>query len=168
MESVRRISENTQEMTEAIEGKACETLPCVNECTCGRLKNQQTSPQPSTVDAGTETCNDQPMAQLDTKALAEASRNLTQTLKKLSSEVLTARPESTPESSAGPSYSRRRPGTPGAIIESMQHHGKGMSSSPFICCSLAKGVFFFFRCVQWHVFRNFEPSFAGSLWPTQT
>lgn len=132
MESVRRITEDTQEMTETIEGKACEEV----ECTCGRLKNQktnQTSQQPNTVDAGTETSTDPPMPQLDTKALAEASRNLTQTLKKLSSEVLTARPESTSESSAGPSYSRRRPGTPGAIIESMQHHGKGMHALSRFC-----------------------------------
>ncbi|XP_069190692.1 midnolin homolog isoform X2 [Procambarus clarkii] len=34
-----------------------------------------------------------PRASLDTKALAEASRNLTQTLKQLSSEVLTSKPE---------------------------------------------------------------------------
>ena len=32
-------------------------------------------------------------ASLDTRALAEASRNLTQTLRQLSSEVLTARPQ---------------------------------------------------------------------------
>merc|ERR1711946_59711 len=38
---------------------------------------------------GCETCDTRPI--LDTRALAEASRNLTQTLKQLSSEVLTSR-----------------------------------------------------------------------------
>ncbi|XP_066603889.1 midnolin-A isoform X2 [Prorops nasuta] len=49
---------------------------------------------------------------LDTRALAEASRNLTQKLKQLSSEE----------------NARRRQG---AIIESMHHHGKGVYSGTF-------------------------------------
>lgn len=51
-------------------------------------------------------------ATLDTRALAEASRNLTQKLKQLSSEE----------------NARRRQG---AIIESMHHHGKGVYSGTF-------------------------------------
>ncbi|XP_044579369.1 midnolin-like isoform X1 [Cotesia glomerata] len=51
-------------------------------------------------------------ATLDTRALAEASRNLTQKLKQLSSEE----------------HARRRQG---AIIESMHHHGKGVYSGTF-------------------------------------
>ncbi|XP_049813573.1 midnolin [Schistocerca nitens] len=50
---------------------------------------------------------------LDTRALAEASRNLTQTLKQLSSE--------------DNARARRQ----GAIIESMHHHGKGVYSGTF-------------------------------------
>ena len=51
-------------------------------------------------------------ATLDTRALVEASRNLTQKLKQLSSEE----------------NARRRQG---AIIESMHHHGKGVYSGTF-------------------------------------
>ncbi|XP_043264323.1 midnolin homolog isoform X1 [Colletes gigas] len=61
-------------------------------------------------------------ATLDTRALAEASRNLTQKLKQLSSEVLTSRVDLAEENA------RRRQG---AIIESMHHHGKGVYSGTF-------------------------------------
>ncbi|PNF17695.1 hypothetical protein B7P43_G07349 [Cryptotermes secundus] len=60
---------------------------------------------------------------LDTRALAEASRNLTQTLKQLSSEVLTSRSDPAEDSARA----RRQ----GAIIESMHHHGKGVYSGTF-------------------------------------
>lgn len=62
---------------------------------------------------------------LDTRALAEASRNLTQTLKQLSSEVLTSK--SDPVEDVATSTKRRQ----GAIIESMHHHGKGVYSGTF-------------------------------------
>ncbi|XP_017791296.1 PREDICTED: midnolin-A-like isoform X2 [Habropoda laboriosa] len=55
---------------------------------------------------------EQKAATLDTRALAEASRNLTQKLKQLSSEE----------------SARHRQG---AIIESMHHHGKGVYSGTF-------------------------------------
>ncbi|RXG72818.1 Midnolin-B [Armadillidium vulgare] len=94
-----------------------------------------------------QTGTSDPKASLDTKALAEASRNLTQTLKQLSSEVLTTKPSpeketvkqpvpdrrSTPERNTyttSPNFSgksRRQ----GAIIESMHHHGKGVYSGTF-------------------------------------
>jgi len=70
---------------------------------------------------------------LDTKALAEASKNLTQTLKQLSSEVLTTKPEaSTPKPKKEERQRKRRAtDSKGAIIESMHHHGKGVYSGTF-------------------------------------
>lgn len=59
---------------------------------------------------------------LDTRALAEASRNLTQKLKQLSSEVFTSRVDLAEENA------RHRQG---AMIESMHHHGKGVYSGTF-------------------------------------
>ncbi|CAH2236182.1 midnolin homolog [Pararge aegeria] len=63
---------------------------------------------------------------VDTKALIEASKNLTQKLKKLSKEVLTNKidlrtPEETDRAKLGP----------GAVIETMKHHGKGIYSGTF-------------------------------------
>ncbi|XP_059618531.1 midnolin homolog [Phlebotomus argentipes] len=60
---------------------------------------------------------------IDARALAEASRNLTQTLKKLSKEVFTSKVDLTENSS-------KKIGT-GAVIESMKHHGKGIYSGTF-------------------------------------
>lgn len=60
---------------------------------------------------------------IDTRALAEASRNLTQTLRKLSKEVFTNKMDVAEDNS-------RRMGT-GAVIESMKHHGKGIYSGTF-------------------------------------
>ena len=94
---------------------------------------------------------------LDPKALAEASKNLTQTLKQLSSEVLTTKPEAGSQKpkkevsslpaahltsqllSSSQSYminsqerrKRRATDSKGAIIESMHHHGKGVYSGTF-------------------------------------
>ncbi|XP_024083472.1 midnolin homolog isoform X2 [Cimex lectularius] len=89
-------------------------------------------PQAATSQAQTQTqnvatntdcaCDVKPV--LDTKALAEASRNLTQTLKQLSSEVLTSKSDSVEELN----NAKRRQG---AIIESMHHHGKGVYSGTF-------------------------------------
>lgn len=67
-----------------------------------------------------------PTPPVDTKALIEASKNLTQKLKKLSKEVLTNKidlrtAEETLRSKIGP----------GAVIESMKHHGKGIYSGTF-------------------------------------
>lgn len=60
---------------------------------------------------------------IDARALAEASRNLTQTLKKLSKEVFTSKVDLAENSS-------KKIGT-GAVIESMKHHGKGIYSGTF-------------------------------------
>lgn len=73
-----------------------ESNPQSPSCTSS-LMLEQSPPKPAT---------------LDTRALAEASRNLTQKLKQLSSEE----------------NARRRQG---AIIESMHHHGKGVYSGTF-------------------------------------
>ncbi|XP_037076797.1 LOW QUALITY PROTEIN: midnolin homolog [Pollicipes pollicipes] len=82
-------------------------------------------------------------SQLDTRALTEASRNLTRTLKQLSSEVLTggtdtkdqdgptvllSSPSAAPGAASGSAPLRPHPG---AIIESMHHHGKGVYSGTF-------------------------------------
>ena len=73
-------------------------------------------------------------------ALAEASRNLTQTLRKLSRRVFTSK-NHLMESSATTSTSLKKPsnntqststsGSSGAVIESMKHHGKGIYSGTF-------------------------------------
>lgn len=55
---------------------------------------------------------------MDNPALAEASRNLTQTLRKLSKKVF-------------PRGDGSRRITSGAVIESMKHHGKGIYSGTF-------------------------------------
>lgn len=70
---------------------------------------------------------------LDPKALAEASKNLTQTLKQLSSEVLTTKPEASTTKPKKEERQRKRRATDskGAIIESMHHHGKGVYSGTF-------------------------------------
>lgn len=90
IENVRKISENTNEMTQAIEGKVCdkETVSdngskCNVTCTCSNKSGDNLDNSVKSSES----------AALDTKALAEASRNLTQTLKQLSSEALTCRSE---------------------------------------------------------------------------
>lgn len=79
----------------------------------------------------------------DNPALAEASRNLTQTLRKLSKRVFTNRINISEKSSPAPSSSTASSstsqalsssdsaGTSGAVIESMKHHGKGIYSGTF-------------------------------------
>ncbi|CAB3243424.1 unnamed protein product [Arctia plantaginis] len=67
-----------------------------------------------------------PPPPVDTKALIEASKNLTQKLKKLSKEVLTNKIDlRAAEESVRAKYG------PGAVIESMKHHGKGIYSGTF-------------------------------------
>lgn len=67
-----------------------------------------------------------PIPTVNTKALIEASKNLTQKLKKLSKEVLTNKIElRTSEETV-----RSKVGS-GAVIESMKHHGKGIYSGTF-------------------------------------
>lgn len=68
-----------------------------------------------------------PTPPVDTKALIEASKNLTQKLKKLSKEVLTNKIELR---AAEETTVCRKIG-PGAVIESMKHHGKGIYSGTF-------------------------------------
>lgn len=61
----------------------------------------------------------------DTNSLVEASKNLTQTLKKLSKEVLTNKVDLANEETTRPKIGQ------GAVIESMKHHGKGIYSGTF-------------------------------------
>lgn len=93
---------------------------------------------------------EQPLLNTDNPALAEASRNLTQTLRKLSKRVFTskshlmenAQPSTSTSSSPAASSSSRTStssnsqaasvaGSSGAVIESMKHHGKGIYSGTF-------------------------------------
>lgn len=67
-----------------------------------------------------------PTPQIDTKALIEASKNLTQKLKKLSKEVLTNKIDLR----AAEETTRAKVGQ-GAVIETMKHHGKGIYSGTF-------------------------------------
>lgn len=77
---------------------------------------------------------------LDNPALADASRNLTQTLKKLSKRVFTSKsqtvdastlstPSSSPNRNANNAQSVKTRSS--AVIESMKHHGKGIYSGTF-------------------------------------
>lgn len=81
------------------------------------------SPSPSTSSA-TKADSQSPQIS-DTNSLVEASKNLTQTLKKLSKEVLTSKVDLTNEETARPKIGQ------GAVIESMKHHGKGIYSGTF-------------------------------------
>lgn len=103
---------------------------------------------------------EQPLLNTDNPALAEASRNLTQTLRKLSKRVFTSKTHlmensqqpSTSSASAPPtsgssnrtsssfsssssssnnSQAASVAGSSGAVIESMKHHGKGIYSGTF-------------------------------------
>ena len=88
---------------------------------------------------------DQTALNIDNPALAEASRNLTQTLRKLSKRVFTNKNNVHQEdgSSTSGTSSRTRAaqsssssvssmaGSSGAVIESMKHHGKGIYSGTF-------------------------------------
>lgn len=67
-----------------------------------------------------------PTPTVNTKALLEASKNLTQKLKKLSKEVLTNKIDLR----AAEESVRSKVGS-GAVIESMKHHGKGIYSGTF-------------------------------------
>lgn len=71
----------------------------------------------------------------DNPALAEASRNLTQTLRKLSKRVFTTSvstaDNSTRKTIANSTQSAPTAGSSGAVIESMKHHGKGIYSGTF-------------------------------------
>ncbi|CAO1380013.1 unnamed protein product [Diamesa tonsa] len=87
---------------------------------------------------------DQTALNIDNPALAEASRNLTQTLRKLSKRVFTNKNNVQDDgSSTSGTSSRTRAaqsssssvssmaGSSGAVIESMKHHGKGIYSGTF-------------------------------------
>lgn len=106
------------------------------------LASTSTATDSSTTDSGV----DQQLLNTDNPALAEASRNLTQTLRKLSKRVFTSKTHlmdssSSSSSSSAASSSRKAAsssstqsassGSSGAVIESMKHHGKGIYSGTF-------------------------------------
>lgn len=71
---------------------------------------------------------------VENPALAEASRNLTQTLRKLSKRVFTSTSkvtESASQASPAQEATTRNSVNSGAVIESMKHHGKGIYSGTF-------------------------------------
>lgn len=108
---------------------------------------QQLPPQPSTVPSGEERLQldanaEQQLISADNPALAEASRSLTQTLRRLSKRVFTNKSQYADQSSSESSADYRSSnssrahltsisGTSGAVIESMKHHGKGIYSGTF-------------------------------------
>lgn len=81
--------------------------------------------QPSTSKAK-EKPEDTALVIPDTKALIEASKNLTQTLRKLSKQVLINKTDPRNPQIVVPSKIG-----PGAVIESMKHHGRGVYSGTF-------------------------------------
>lgn len=99
------------------------------------LERNRTSPveSPTTIASASENTSSDSLYDLDdsmstisatdSRALAEASRNLTQTLRKLSKEVFTSKVDLSDETP-------RKSGS-GAVIESMKNHGKGIYSGTF-------------------------------------
>lgn len=83
--------------------------------------NHQSQPQPGPSNASRALSTDP--ATVENPALAEASRNLTQTLRKLSKRVFTKTSDAAQEQARNVSS--------GAVIESMKHHGKGIYSGTF-------------------------------------
>ncbi|XP_070506149.1 midnolin homolog [Chironomus tepperi] len=106
-------------------------------------QNQQQQQKTTSIDVNETLLN------TDNPALAEASRNLTQTLRKLSKRVFTSKAHimennaisrSTTSSSSSSTSTSSNPSTSnnsstsnssGAVIESMKHHGKGIYSGTF-------------------------------------
>lgn len=95
-----------------------------------RVHNEVGVPSTSTVsdnNSSDSICDiEEPVSSIsatDSRALAEASRNLTQTLRKLSKEVFTNKVDLSEEAP-------RKSGS-GAVIESMKNHGKGIYSGTF-------------------------------------
>ncbi|TDG39017.1 hypothetical protein AWZ03_014561, partial [Drosophila navojoa] len=87
--------------------------------------------------SSTAELDDAGLAVSDTRTLAEASRNLTQTLRKLSKEVFTNKIDLSGGGSmgvgagiGGGEETPRKSGS-GAVIESMKNHGKGIYSGTF-------------------------------------
>lgn len=100
---------------------AIDEMPCKSNYDNTDSANFSSSPSTS---SATKTDSQSPQIS-DTNSLVEASKNLTQTLKKLSKEVLTSKVDLTNEETARPKIGQ------GAVIESMKHHGKGIYSGTF-------------------------------------
>ncbi|XP_058822522.1 midnolin homolog isoform X2 [Topomyia yanbarensis] len=85
----------------------------------------QLNPQPGTSSTQSRVPTTDPNS-TENPALAEASRNLTQTLRKLSKRVFTNKTNDASSQDAA-----ARNANSGAVIESMKHHGKGIYSGTF-------------------------------------
>lgn len=120
---------------------------------------QLQAPSPQQQQPKTDISNDTQLLNIDNPALAEASRNLTQTLRKLSKRVFTSKAHimensvinrnltsssnssstsqssnsSSPSNASSSSSNQLISGSSssGAVIESMKHHGKGIYSGTF-------------------------------------
>jgi len=118
-------------------------LQCPSTSSSSRVssKSMPTAPAPQAAlskPSSDNNSSEEPPAKkpkLDPRALAEASKNLTHTLKQLSSEVLTFKPAEQPPPPKPKKEERHRKrrasSNNGAIIETMQHHGKGVYSGTF-------------------------------------
>lgn len=104
-----------------------------------KVQPQRPQPQTTYVPNTTTTTPSEPqtnstMSITDNMALAEASRNLTQTLRKLSKDVFCHKIDHHQHHShhhaAAEATSERKMGS-GAVIESMKNHGKGIYSGTF-------------------------------------
>lgn len=100
------------------------------------IKPQESAMSPSTSEV--QPVDSARLENLNNPALAEASRNLTQTLRKLSKRVFTGKNQTIASTTASTSTPNRKttlnnaqPTSSGAIIESMKHHGKGIYSGTF-------------------------------------
>ncbi|KAI5644036.1 ubiquitin family domain-containing protein [Phthorimaea operculella] len=131
---IRQESNLAQPSTSRTEPYITSTRKLILQPTPSTSKDIQTDePMPSTSkqafkapDAPKKPQRAVPAPAVDTKALIEASKNLTQKLKKLSKEVLTNKIDLR----AAEEHVRQKIG-PGAVIESMKHHGKGIYSGTF-------------------------------------
>lgn len=107
------------------------------------IKPEHTTLNPTEVEdysPSMDNTTEQQLLNTENPALAEASRNLTQTLRKLSKRVFTSKkqmletsapPSTSADSNATTSNLQSIAGSSGAVIESMKHHGKGIYSGTF-------------------------------------
>lgn len=94
-----------------------ESLSSTGTAECSQQNTASSPGSPETLVSG--------MGGTDTRALAEASRNLTKTLRKLSKEVFTNKVDVSEDNQ------RKSVGGSGAVMESMKNHGKGIYSGTF-------------------------------------
>lgn len=150
-ESCCSYSNSTQQNTQNVIQHSPRSIPFHQRPSTGIMIKPKASISPSLESPSTSASEhtnhtpeasgaEQQLLNTDNPALAEASRNLTQTLRKLSKRVFTSKTNLT-ETSSTASTSRKTTsnntqsasvaGSSGAVIESMKHHGKGIYSGTF-------------------------------------